>query len=97
MYACRGPSTPDGARGNAGPLLRYAGDPDGVMRVGLTRFHASSRPPTIHVGPLLGLTVKRIKLGARNRRTDPSSQKRSPRLEYLARSAGSIHLPSEAP
>src|SRR5215475_1442731 len=30
----------------ATPPLRYAGDLDGVMRVGLIRFHGSPHPPT---------------------------------------------------
>src|SRR5438552_7177839 len=43
-------------------------------------------------------TEKRIKLGSRNSRVDPSSQKRSPRREYRARSASSIRRPpSEEP
>src|SRR5262245_2034809 len=61
-----------------------------IKKTTYTSQRANHTDPTAR-----SLIEKRTRLGARNSRTAPSSQKRSARREYTARSASSIRLSSE--
>src|SRR5262245_16695918 len=67
----------------------------GKLRI--TKSTYTSQSANHAAATVRSLIVKRIRLGARNSRTHPSSQKRSPRREYRVRMASSIRPPSEAP